>query len=111
MLSSDIRGLLFQAARELFVNIAKHAKAQHVRVCTKSDDRFFTLNVEDDGIGFNPNKHVDTEKENCFGLFSISERITYIGGQIDILSEPGCGTKIRLCVPINMDDLKNGENS
>jgi PAS domain S-box-containing protein len=108
-LGGDLRGLLFQSIRELFVNIMKHSKAKNVRVSLGNDSRLYSICVDDDGVGFDQKKYrLKPGNENCFGLFSISEKITYIGGHVDIVTEPGHGTKITLIVPISIDD--NQEN-
>ncbi len=51
-LDDDIRVLLYQSIRELFVNIVKHAQAENARLTIKSDDSTISLSVEDDGRGF-----------------------------------------------------------
>jgi len=52
LLSEDVRVLLFQAARELLVNIAKHAKAPNAKVSITRDGNQIRVDVEDDGVGF-----------------------------------------------------------
>ena len=55
------------------------------------------LNVRDDGRGF----HVDPHRgEYCLGLKSMEERVSFLGGQIDIRSEIGKGTEISVNVPL-----------
>jgi signal transduction histidine kinase len=96
----DILGLLFQVTRELFINIVKHAQAHLVIVHLRYMETEVQIDVTDDGIGFDSNYVLsNSEKTNSFGLFSISERIQYLGGSVKIISEPGRGTEIALSCP------------
>lgn len=108
-LSSDMRGFLFQATRELLVNIVKHAKARKVTVSLRHRETVTQVGVKDDGIGFELKETLyDPEKYSCFGLFSISERIHYLGGFVDISSKPGYGTEITLSLPHNRTQKPEG---
>ncbi len=101
-LDDDIRVLLFQAVRELLVNVAKHANARSVQVSTKRVGDTVRVSVEDDGVGFNlsgaPSRRYGSAG---FGLFSIHERLGHIGGHLKVESEPGHGTRVSLVAPIN----------
>jgi len=60
------------------------------------------VNVEDDGVGFDISRVASHEyKEGGFGLFSIRERLSHIGGHLDVESKPGHGTRVTLVAPIN----------
>lgn len=96
-LGKDVSVLLFQTVRELFMNIIKHAKAHSVKLSIRRDQKIIVISLRDDGVGFKPDK-IDTTKS--FGLFSIYERLQYIGGALEIDSKPGSGTYIVLKVPI-----------
>ena len=63
--------------------------------------------MEDDGTGFDISK-LEPKAGNSkgFGLFSIRERLTHIGGQLDIQSGNGNGTKITLLVPLKPKKIK-----
>ena len=65
--------------------------------------------MEDDGIGFDISK-LEPKADNSkgFGLFSIRERLTHIGGQFDIQSGNGNGTKITLLVPLKPKKKEKG---
>ena len=96
----DIRACLFQAARELLANVARHAQASRVEVSVGGDDHQATIHVWDDGVGIdNPPLDRRGPEGGGFGLFSIRERLTYFGGQLLIQSQPGNGTKISLLLP------------
>jgi PAS domain S-box-containing protein len=106
-LSFNVRVLLFQAVRELLVNIAKHANARNVTVWTRRVDDQVQVTVEDDGVGFDTSRlGSHTNQTEGFGLFSIRERLGYIGGSLDVDSRPGLGTRVTLVTPIEQE----GEN-
>jgi len=107
LLSHDVSVLLFQAVRELLLNVAKHAHAQNVIVSSRRNKDRVQITVEDDGVGFDASK--TGYKKGGFGLFSIRERLGYIGGRLDIESKPGFGTRIILAAPVAGDSEKNGE--
>jgi PAS domain S-box-containing protein len=100
-LDNDVRVLLFQAVRELLMNIAKHAHAHHARICLKKYGGYLRIIVADDGVGFSTSKiSSDKGRTKGFGLFSVRERLHYMGGHMRIKSKPGCGTRITLEVPL-----------
>ncbi len=104
-LDEDIQIVLFQAVRELLVNVVKHAQAQHVEVAIGRDDGSARIVIEDNGVGFDDfpiGSHWSEIKG--FGLFSIRERLGHLGGQLQIKSEPGRGTRVTLLAPLNCDD-------
>jgi signal transduction histidine kinase len=100
-LSEDVRVLLFQAVRELLVNIAKHAQARTAKVSiTRSDDQV-RVDVGDDGVGFEIaeiGSSVDTT--GSFGLFSIRMRLESLGGDMEVQCKPGHGTRVTLIAPL-----------
>jgi PAS domain S-box-containing protein len=108
-LNDEARILLFQAVRELLVNIVKHAKANHVTVSIKRDDDNVRVGVEDDGIGFEVSKTESyLNKSSGFGFFSIHERLKYINGYINVESEPGHGTHVTIVVPLKLKKITLG---
>jgi PAS domain S-box-containing protein len=104
-LDDDIRVLLFQAVRELLTNVAKHAQAHNVKVSLRRDDSNITITVEDDGIGFDMSEIGSHWSRNeGFGLFSIRERLDYLGAHLEVKSEPGHGTWVTLAAPLKRDE-------
>ena len=98
----DVRTLLFESVRELLLNAVKHADVDRVDVDLVLDpeDRL-CIQVTDEGIGFDPAGLVDPAKTGGvgWGLFSIRERLTLLGGRFDIESSPGQGARFRLIAP------------
>jgi len=97
--------------RELLLNVVKHAKANKVKVSVRRISSQVSVSVEDDGIGFDPDKVVSTAaREGGFGLFSIRERLEQLGGHLEIKSEPGRGCKVTVTAPIKHGEITNGKN-
>jgi PAS domain S-box-containing protein len=98
----DVRTLLFESVRELLFNAVKHAKVDRVRINLSLDqDDALCITVTDQGVGFDPAALAERGKvgETGWGLFSIRERLTLLGGRFDIESAPGQGTRFRLVAP------------
>jgi len=95
-LDKDVSILMFQAVRELFMNVVKHASAQKVRVSIRGINEEMEIAVEDNGIGFDMAK----VEKNTFGFFSIRERLKRFGGTFVIETEPGRGTRVVLTAPV-----------
>ena len=97
----NFRVVLFQAARELLVNVVKHANASHAQVMLRRDGDALRIIIEDDGIGFEIAK-AKSETPRSFGLFNIRERVEYLGGRVKIQSEHRCGTRVTLIAPLSV---------
>ncbi len=94
----EVRTLLFQAARELLLNVVKHSGAQRARLrLHASDSGMLELSVKDHGRGFAADKA--TPSAGGFGLFSIRQRLDLLGGSVRIESRPGKGSCVTLSVP------------
>ncbi len=101
-MSDDLKDLLFRAARELMLNAVKHARAGRILVSLSLEDDAVEVTVEDNGIGFETSE-IERLVESAsprFGLFSIRERLTPIGGELRVRSTPGQGTKASLLAPL-----------
>jgi len=104
-MEDDIRAVLFQAVRELLVNVVKHAEAKSVTVtiCKVAGD--IEVTVKDDGVGFDVS-HMEARRGSTggFGLFNIRERLEYVGGRFRVESAPGRGTWTSLTAPLKDPD-------
>ena len=99
-MSEDISGFLFRSVRELLVNAVKHGKAQSIKVSLRGEGDKIRICVDDDGVGFELSEaSVSKDKKGGYGLFSIKEHLSHIGGYIDIKSEPHRGTQVVLVSP------------
>jgi PAS domain S-box-containing protein len=100
-LSEQIQALLYRASRELLTNISKHAEASDVFIRIDRTDGSIRIVVEDNGKGFDLSQLKEKiHEQRGFGLFSIRERLTHVGGTFAIESEPGRGTKVTLTAPL-----------
>ncbi|MDQ3785887.1 MAG: ATP-binding protein, partial [Actinomycetota bacterium] len=87
-------------AQEALANVAKHAKASRVGLTLSYMEDLVTLDVRDDGIGFEPNaKRVNGSTSGGFGLAGMRQRVQRLAGRLEIESEPGGGTAISASVP------------
>jgi PAS domain S-box-containing protein len=100
-LHDDAKIILYRSVSELLNNAVKHAWAQHVAVSIKRRNGQVQITVEDDGVGFDPAQLEGIAATECgFGLFSIKERLHYLGGSVRIQSIPYKGTRITLHAPL-----------
>jgi signal transduction histidine kinase len=88
---------LYRATQEALRNVAKHAKARHVRVSVARDRDDMRLTVADDGCGFDRSEARD---RGGLGLISLDERVRLVGGQVTIRTGPQEGTEVRILVPL-----------
>ena len=94
-LTPEQRHGLFLAAKEALNNVVRHAKATKVRLNVQGLDGRLLIRIEDDGCGFDP-AHVVSQGD---GLRNLRERLSNLGGQAEIRSEPGHGTVVELVLP------------
>ncbi len=94
------RTVALRVAQEALQNVRKHASASHVIVSTSLDDDDWTLEVRDDGRGFDAGAVAARGRSN-FGLQFMRERAELIGARLDIRSRPDGGTVVRLAIPIH----------
>ena len=107
----DIDGsvVLFQAVRELMLNVVKHARARHIRVSMNCRNNSIEITVQDDGAGFDVSRNAFRPgRRGGYGLFSIRERLEYLGGSLAVESLPGRGTRAALALELNHDTIKPG---
>lgn len=97
-LNLDLEVILFQIARELLINVVRHAKASECRVSIAENEKSLKLTVRDNGRGF-LYKPGNLSKRNGYGLFGITERVKHLGGFFKIESRKGIGTTVCVIVP------------
>ena len=81
-------------------NVVKHSKADQVEINISRAEDQILIRLEDDGIGFAPNEVVVGKGVGGFGLFSIHERLSHMGGSLEIDSSPGQGCRSLLRAPL-----------
>ena len=87
---------LLRIAQEAINNSLRHAQAQHLAVRLHREDGRVRLEIEDDGVGFDPSARA--LRATHLGLTSMEERAERIGGRLEIRSAPGSGTRVRIDV-------------
>ena len=99
-LRDEVQAMLYRSVRELLINVARHAKSGEASLSCVCFGNRLMLVVGDDGCGFDAGdlEHF-RQGEGGFGLHSIYERVTSIGGDMEIDSCPGKGTTVSLTVP------------
>jgi len=99
-LTEDTLTVLFRAVRELLFNVHKHARARNVVITVASVDDQASVEVEDDGVGFEmPAPEAQFSPNGGFGLFSVSAQLQAMGGRLEVISAPGTGSRIVMSVP------------
>ncbi|MEU8238713.1 sensor histidine kinase [Actinoplanes missouriensis] len=95
----EIEATLLRTAQEGLANVARHAGAGRVGLTLSYMEDVVTLDVRDDGAGFDPAQPCVTNAEGGFGLRAMRERLARIAGSLEVESEPGGGTALSACVP------------
>jgi PAS domain S-box-containing protein len=97
----DTRVLLFQAVRELLLNVLKHAKVTTATLTVATRDNNVQIIVADSGAGFDPSLvKAANESSGGFGLFGIREQLALLGGRMEVHSAAGQGSRFTLLAPL-----------
>ncbi|MBJ6750598.1 PAS domain-containing sensor histidine kinase [Geomonas anaerohicana] len=108
-LNDELGGTLYHVARELLVNVVKHAEAGKVSITIRQGAGHLDLAVVDDGKGF-PAQAEGDRGMSGFGLFNIRQRVQHLGGQLELRSGTG-GTGVTVRVPLPGADQNNTGSS
>ncbi len=101
-LSDELKGVVYRAVKELFVNIVKHAHADTVEIKITCKQKLLRVKIVDDGVGFDYAAELNNRKSgHKLGLFIIMERLGYFQGRIDLEASQGKGTKAVIEVPLS----------
>jgi PAS domain S-box-containing protein len=90
----EAKEALYRITQEALNNVAKHAQASRLDIRLKDDDGTIVLEIQDDGVGFDPQR----EYRGHMGLHSMRERAVKLGSTLGIESAPGRGTLIRISI-------------
>ncbi|MGH2593708.1 MAG: ATP-binding protein [Anaerolineae bacterium] len=89
---------VFRIAQDLLSNVRQHAHASRAQMLLDLTEDAVRVTVEDNGSGFDVNETLGAKKG--IGLSTLRERVEMMGGQVQIDSAPGRGTKVSLLLPI-----------
>jgi signal transduction histidine kinase len=99
-LSADASAAVFRVVQEALTNVTRHAKASRMRVMVDLTERSLRIAVEDNGRGMTENQEASLKS---LGFLGMRERISRLGGALQILSGPGKGTRLDILIPTHHD--------
>ena len=94
--TAPIANCIFRLYQEAFTNITRYASASEISVTLSTHNQIITAVVEDNGVGFDP---AFVQNKKSFGILGMKERVLSLGGEFELISSPGAGTKITLSLP------------
>jgi two-component system sensor histidine kinase UhpB len=96
---------VFRAVQEALTNVARHSGAKTVLIQMSREGGTLSVDVEDDGRGFNPaDVATPSETGQGLGLLGMRERIEILGGTLTLDSSPGAGTHLAFTVPVPREE-------
>lgn len=98
-LHEDLSTCLYRVLQEALRNVSQHAQAQRVTVALSAEAGTVTLQVSDDGVGFEP-ADLRISGRAGLGVVSMRERVELLGGTFAITSRPGQGTELDARLPL-----------
>lgn len=98
-LSDFVEITLYRIVQEAVTNVLKHARAENLFICLHQKDAKVSLEVRDDGIGFDTTLSLNPKATGSWGLLNMHERAEAIGGILRVQSEKGNGTRIAVEIP------------
>jgi PAS domain S-box-containing protein len=101
LFTSDAQILIYRIFQECLTNISKHAGASQVSISVRKEDELVSIVLEDDGAGFDlVQLSARRIAGRGLGLAALNERARMLGGNLEIRSQPGAGTKVTCVIPI-----------
>jgi signal transduction histidine kinase len=101
-LSAGLRRTIYRMAQEALANSARHSGANSARLCLNVSEGQVYLDISDQGRGFDPSLAlIRSLNREHFGLHGIQERAHAMGGECEIISQPGAGARILVHLPIS----------
>jgi len=99
-LPGQVETAIFRVFQEAINNIYKHAGACNASIRLTRDSGKVLASISDDGKGFDVDSSEGVNKNSGLGLVGIEERVSLLGGTLNIKSKPGKGTELRIEVPV-----------
>ena len=94
-LGEEHKTCIYRIVQEALNNISRHSRADTAKIVARQEENRIVLTIQDNGKGF------DVRKEKGLGLLGIAERVTQLGGDLEVLSEEGRGTLISVVLPLS----------
>lgn len=98
-LRPEVEVTLLRVAQEALANVERHAQASRVGVTLSFMEASITLDVRDDGVGFD---HSTQTHRESYGLAAMSQRIEHLHGELHVESAPGDGTAVSASLPTDL---------
>jgi signal transduction histidine kinase len=98
-LEPHIEVLAFRAIQTLLRNVRDHAQATQVKIMLDMGDNLVRASVEDDGKGFDP-ETMSEDEASRYGFSTLRDRISKVGGTLDVESAAGEGSRVAFSIPI-----------
>ena len=111
LLPENVRLALFRIYQHSMANVARHSEASEVIVRFTFDAEEAQLEISDNGKGFNvPSNWVSLARQGHYGLAGAAERVLALAGTFTVESQSGCGTSVKVVIPIS-ESSEKADNS
>ncbi len=102
-LPSTIETTLYRIVQEALTNAVKHARAGNVWIRAWKDEVVLCCSIRDDGAGFDIRESQSVPLRKGLGLIAMRERVSAIGGTLQVESRPALGTELSIRIPLEVD--------
>src|SRR5882724_5867559 len=99
-LPGAIETALYRVVQEALTNAVKHAEARNIWIRARKEHLVLCCSIRDDGAGFDPHQAQTASHRKGLGLIAMQERVSAIGGTLQIESRPGRGTELFIRLPL-----------
>jgi len=100
-IDKEIATVVMRIIQEGLTNILRHARATEASISLCTRDGNLILEITDNGCGITPEQIV---AQDAYGLMGMQERARLCNGELEIKGEPGCGTVLRLTIPLYSEE-------
>ncbi|MBG0832438.1 GAF domain-containing sensor histidine kinase [Planomonospora sp. ID67723] len=99
-LPGHVETAIYRVAQEALSNVAKHSGAGSALISLAVRSGNVELEIEDDGVGFDPSRLAERPAPTGYGLGGMRERAELLGGRLEVHSRRGAGTLLRVVIPV-----------
>ena len=110
-LAENVKTCVYRVVQEALNNCEKHAGASRVRVAVRQEAERLSVEVEDNGRGFEMMRQGNNSRNPGLGLVGLRERAALVGGLVVVDSAPGRGTRISLGIPLRSSSERRAERA
>lgn len=95
----------YRVVQESLNNIRRHSRASHVVIDLHSDGSTLSGSVSDNGTGLCAVAHLAHEQRSGMGMVGMRERVEFLSGTFDVISDEHCGTTVEFTIPLGRGTL------